>query len=225
MVSGNFDFEEAIAFAENPEPRCPCVLLLDVSTSMQGAALTALEEGLQVFQADLNRDSLAAKRVEVAIATFADRVEVVQDFVTADSFEAPRLRVGGMTYMGAAIHAALDLVRDRKAQYRSNGVAYYRPWIFLITDGAPSDDAETLGSAARRIREEEERKALAFFAVGVEGADMERLGSLAVRSPLKLKGLSFQELFLWLSTSMQQVSRSRPGEQVPLPSPSGWSEV
>ena len=82
-----------------------------------------------------------------------------------------------------------------------------------------------LGAAATRIRDEEARKALAFFAVGVEGADMERLGSLTVRSPLKLKGLSFQELFLWLSASMQQVSRSRPGEQVPLPSPTGWSEV
>jgi uncharacterized protein YegL len=168
---------------------------------------------------------LAAKRVEVAIATFADQVEVLQDFVTADSFEVPRLTAGGMTHMGAAVHAALDLVRDRKAQYRSNGVAYYRPWIFLITDGAPSDDAETLGAAANRVRDEEARKSLAFFAVGVEGADMERLGALSVRSPLKLKGLSFQELFLWLSASMQQVSRSRPGEQVPLPSPTGWSEV
>ncbi len=31
--------EEAVEFAENPEPRCPCVLLLDTSGSMQGAAI------------------------------------------------------------------------------------------------------------------------------------------------------------------------------------------
>jgi len=34
---------------------------------------------------ELNRDSLANKRVEVAIVTFNTDVQVVQDFVTADS--------------------------------------------------------------------------------------------------------------------------------------------
>jgi len=35
----NYDEEQPFAaaeFAENPEPRCPCVLLLDTSASMQG---------------------------------------------------------------------------------------------------------------------------------------------------------------------------------------------
>ena len=32
--------DEAIEFAENPEPRCPCDLLLDTSSSMQGALST-----------------------------------------------------------------------------------------------------------------------------------------------------------------------------------------
>jgi uncharacterized protein YegL len=228
-VSGNFNLDvnldEAVMFAENPEPRCPCVLLLDVSGSMGGPPIAALNEGLRTFAEDLNRDELARKRVEVAIVTFDDRVQVVCDFVTADSFEAPRLETGGLTYMGAAIHTALDLIRDRKAQYRANGVAYYRPWVFLITDGAPSDEPGTVEKAAARIRTEEDQKSLAFFAVGVEGADMERLGAIATRTPLKLRGLSFQELFLWLSASMQQVSQSRPDDQVPLPSPAGWGEV
>jgi len=26
--------EDAVEFAENPEPRCPCILLLDISGSM-----------------------------------------------------------------------------------------------------------------------------------------------------------------------------------------------
>jgi uncharacterized protein with von Willebrand factor type A (vWA) domain len=33
--------EETVEFAENPEPRCPCVLLLDTSSSMRGAPITA----------------------------------------------------------------------------------------------------------------------------------------------------------------------------------------
>ena len=41
-------------FAENPEPRCPCVLLLDTSGSMQGDPINALNQGLQAFKDDLS---------------------------------------------------------------------------------------------------------------------------------------------------------------------------
>ena len=33
-------------FASNPEPRCPCILLLDVSGSMNGRPINELNAGL-----------------------------------------------------------------------------------------------------------------------------------------------------------------------------------
>jgi uncharacterized protein YegL len=124
--------EEAVEFAENPEPRCPCVLLLDTSSSMRGAPITALNEGLRAFRDDLMQDSLALRRVEVAVVTFDSDIQLVQDFVTVDRFDPPTLTAQGYTHMGAAIHQALDMVQGRKEQYRANGVAYYRPWVFMI---------------------------------------------------------------------------------------------
>ena len=108
--------EEAVEFAENQEPRCPCILLLDTSGSMQGAAIAALNEGLRAFQQDLANDSLASLRVEIAVVTFDSSVAVAQDWVTADRFRPPTLPARGATHMGGAIHKALDMLGDRKAE-------------------------------------------------------------------------------------------------------------
>jgi uncharacterized protein YegL len=217
--------DEAVEFAENPEPRCPCVLLLDTSGSMKGAPINALNEGLRSFRDDLIKDTLASKRVEVAVVTFDSNVRLIQDFVTADQFDPPILMAQGATHMGAAIHQALDMIQTRKEQYKTNGIVYYRPWAFMITDGEPQgepDDVVTL--AADRVKDEEDGKRVAFFAVGVEGANMTRLGEIVVRTPVKLKGLDFVDMFQWLSRSMQAVSHSKVDEQVALPPP-GWSTV
>jgi len=213
----------SVEFATNPEPRCACVLLLDVSGSMSGRPVDALNEGLRAFAADLSTDSLARQRVEVAIVTFGGNgVTVEQDFVTASGFEPRTLSAGGGTPMGAAIEKAIDMVDQRKLQYRENGIVYYRPWVFLITDGEPTDDWK---QAAARVRTAEEANGLAFFAVGVEGANIDVLSKIATRTPLKLDGLKFVELFVWLSQSQRTVSSSKPGDQTALPSVEGWASV
>ncbi len=217
--------EEAVEFAENPEPRCPCILLLDTSGSMQGEAIAALNEGLKSFQQNLAKDPLASKRVEVAIVTFDNNIKVVQDFITPDQFTPPVLTAQGQTFMGGGIHKALDMVQARKDVYRKNGVAYYRPWVFLLTDGEPQGEEEgDVQSATARLKQDEEKKRVAFFAVGVEGANMEVLSKISVRAPVKLKGLNFVEMFVWLSKSMEAVAQSRTDEQVALPPP-GWGTV
>lgn len=217
--------DEAVEFAENPEPRCPCVLLLDTSGSMQGAPIDALNDGLQTFRDDLVRDELAKKRVEVAIVTFDNQVKVIQNFVTVDQFESPLLTAQGQTHMGKGIHQALDMIASRKAEYRNSGVTYYRPWVFMITDGEPQGEADHLiEEASKRLKEEETNKRVAFFAVGVENANIERLKEVVTRTPVKLKGLDFREMFIWLSASMQRVSHSKVDEQVALPPP-GWGSV
>ncbi|MEM6752390.1 MAG: VWA domain-containing protein [Cyanobacteria bacterium P01_C01_bin.38] len=224
-MSDTLRLDEVVDFAENPEPRCPCVLLLDTSGSMQGAPIEALNQGLLSFKDELTKNPLASRRVEVSIVTFDSNINVVQDFVTADQFTPPILTAQGLTTMGAGIHKSLDLIQERKAQYRSNGVAYYRPWIFMITDGEPQGEPdEAVDQASRRLQGDETSKRVAFFSVGVENANMTRLSELAVRTPLKLNGLNFVEMFVWLSASMSAVSHSKVDDQVALP-PIGWGSV
>ncbi|MBI4601176.1 MAG: VWA domain-containing protein [Planctomycetes bacterium] len=224
-MSTDLDLEN-VEFASNPDPRCPCVLLLDTSGSMAGEPIAALNEGLKRFRDEISGDELAARRAEVAVVTFDSDVKVVRDFVTAGSFDPPSLSATGQTHMGAGIHKALDLIEARKAEYKRNGVDYYRPWVFMITDGAPQGEpADVVERAAQRVSASEAGKHVAFFAVAVQGADVEKLRRLSARPPLELSGLKFVELFVWLSSSIQARAKVDVGDQVTLPPTDGWSSV
>lgn len=213
-----------VEFAENPEPRCPCLLLLDTSGSMNGDPIRELNEGVRGFREQLLSDPLAQKRVEIGIVTFGP-VRIEAAFQTADQFVPPDLMSSGDTPMGSAILEGIRMLQERKTAYKTQGISYFRPWIFLITDGAPTD---AWSQAAEAVRKGEDSKAFAFFAVGVENADMETLKRIATRTPLKLKGLRFRDLFQWLSSSMKQVSHSAVGSDVlllPPTTPDGWASV
>ena len=217
--TADLPLQDMVEFADNPEPRCPCVLLLDTSVSMtQNDAIGALNEGIQTFKSELEKDDLAALRVEVAIITFGNGVDVAQDFVTVDRFDPPTLRAdGGSTPMAQGIQAALDHVESRKQRYRESGIGYYRPWVFMITDGEPTGETwDMVDAATERLATEESDKRVAFFAAGVEGANMELLSRIVPRTPLPLKGLAFNQLFVWLSASMSQVSSSRTDDEIKL---------
>jgi uncharacterized protein YegL len=211
-------------FVENPESRCPVILLLDASASMSGQPIQELNRGVAAFKEDLLSDAQASLSVELAIVRFGSSVSLIQDFVTIEDFAPPTMTTDGSTPMGKAIEMALDTLESRKALYRDNSVPYYRPWVFLITDGSPTDDWQ---SAAKRLREAEDSRQLLFFAIGVTGADFDFLRQISSpeRPPVELFNLEdFRKFFLWLSASMKRVSSGKIGEAVELPAV-GWGRI
>jgi uncharacterized protein YegL len=210
----------------NPEPRCPCVLLLDTSGSMEGGGVRELAAGLEACREELLKDPLTCLRAEIAVVTFGEEVAVAQGLVSPEEFRPPPLKAGGPTPMAAGVHRALDLIEERLRHFGRRDLDHYTPWVVMLTDGKATDPPEAVASAAERVRRGERDRRLAFFAVGVEGADMAALSRLAVRSPLKLRGLNFAtQCFRWVSAGLSVVSHSRVGDRVGLPHPLGWAEV
>lgn len=209
--------------AINRDPRCPVVLLLDNSTSMSGAPINALNAGILVLKKELEADILASRRAEIAMISFGP-VNVITDFTDISHFTPTPLEVAGATPMGEAIELGISMIEARRRQYRQNGIKPYRPWIFLITDGAPTDEIDR---AIAKIKDGEASNHFSFYAIGVQNADMKVLASLnPTRDPLKMDGIRFSAFFKWLSDSLHAVSRSQPGDRVPFENPTaprGWA--
>lgn len=206
----------AIEFADNPEPRCACVLLLDTSWSMAGQPIQELNTALGQFRDALSRDAQASARVEVAVVTFGNGgVNVAQEFVSASDFSPPHLTADEVTPLGGGLHQALDLIAHRKGDYKANCVDYYRPWIILITDGAPTDEWE---DAVARLHSEVAAKKVLCWSFGVEGADASVLARISPDCARTLSGQhgAFEKIFRWVSSSMARVSQSTPGDQTSL---------
>jgi uncharacterized protein YegL len=219
--------EFTVPVPENRHPRCPCVLVLDASGSMHGEPIDKLNAAVATLADEMRTDWLAVKRVEIAIVSFPP-VRTLQPFATVDAFVPPKLVPEGATPLGAAVTHALQLIEERKAEYRAQHLEWFRPWLFVVTDGAPTDDFRDAAIAVRRAEAENK---LAFFGVGVPGADMEVLQQFSRRPPLMLIDLRFREMFQWLSRSIMAVSRSAahtggdPNASVSLPWVVTWGEL
>lgn len=217
------DLEEQVEVANPGEMHCAAVLLLDTSDSMSNE-ISSLNEGLYRFREEVMDDKLARKRVDVSIIEFGGKVRVNREFTSIEEFDPPELSASGGTPMGEAILRGIDLIEERKKEYRNRGVDYYRPFLFLFTDGRPTDMQPGDGlwnEVTQALEEKAKGNHLMPFLVGAGSGAVDRLQRLAVEGwpPLRLKESQFKEMFEWLSNSMTEASKSAEGEQIDLAPP------
>jgi uncharacterized protein YegL len=203
----------------NPTTRVPVCLCLDTSGSMDGPPINELNKGVQQFFQELMKDDVARYAAEISVVTFGDTVNCIQDFCDLGRQNLTRtLPAYGGTPMGEALILSLDKLERRKQEYQNAGVDYFQPWLIIMTDGQPNGDSAILQTAIKRASELQVQKKLAIFPIGIgKDADMDVLQLISpARQPLRLKGLKFEEFFLWLSRSVSRTSQSMPGEEIKL---------
>lgn len=223
-----------VDYTGNANQRTPCVLVLDASGSMNTkgakgkARIEELNDGIRTLELALKSDDAAISRVQLGIVSVggpSNSAEVLMDWTDADQFQAFPLTADGSTPLGIGIRLGLQMVDQIKQDLRASGINYTRPWMMIITDGEPTDSGEDWNKAVLECKSAESAKRVEVFTIGVEGANIAKLSQLSIRPPVMLDGLKFNELFLWLSSSLSAASRSRPGDAVSLPSLDPWRNV
>ena len=213
-----------LVLQDNTSQRLPCVVVLDGSTSMSGEAITNLNAGLKVLEKELKSDDIASMRVQlliIRIGGFSD-AEIIVDWTDAIDFEAPDIEANGTTPLGKGVDLALSEIEKQKLKYRENQIPYNRPWLFVITDGSPTDNGWE--KSAQKACEAEKKDKVVIFTIGTDGANFENLDRFSSRGALMLKNLDFKELFIWLSQSVSVGSQTELNSSAQLPAAS-WGVI
>ncbi|MFD7500714.1 hypothetical protein [Streptomyces sp. NPDC059850] len=229
----------SMEFGAGYEERQPVVLLLDTSASMgrpeEHPRIDELNDALTRWFDGVRAQERLRTRVEVCLITFDSAVRVHDPglgrlipvgeadadrlFVPVDSMRPPTLRAEGLTRLTDAVETALELARARYRTLQRQRVPARRPFLWVLTDGAPSDaegrplDAAALAGTAGRVRQGEERREWVFQVIGVRGADLPMLRVLAPKATSPLENLDFGRI---LDLLFQSTDDSSPDQDADL---------
>lgn len=184
--------------------------LLDTSGSMGGEPIQRLNDGLNGLVRSLQSDD-NADIIDIAVITFGGSVNVTMPHTPISRIEADfNLSASGLTPMGEGLLKAAEITNERRRLYNANGVMTFKPWIFMITDGEPTDSIE---SAKQELMKLQDNDKLKLWILGIPGYDKEPLKGLTKDGLiLELRDFDLKTALNWVNKSMANVSHSAPGE-------------
>ncbi len=121
--------------------RLPVYILLDTSGSMRGEPIHSVNVGLQSMLSALRQDPYALESVYLSVITFDIEAKVYLPLTPLDQGQIPDLDVPnvGATFMGAALELLAQEVQQNVQKSSNDVKGDWRPLLFLMTDGSPSD--------------------------------------------------------------------------------------
>ncbi len=186
--------------------RLPIFFVLDVSESMIGTQLTQLEEGMSRIVSSLRKDPSALETVYISVIAFAGKSKVISPLIDVVSFYPPRLPIGGGTSLGSALDVLMNEIDKKVVKQTSNVQGDWKPIVFLITDGQPTDNSS---KAIEKWTKEYANKATMVAITLGHGADTSILKKLTP-NVLIYEGSSddeFRKFVDWISNSVKMQSQ------------------
>lgn len=120
--------------------RLPVYLLLDVSGSMSGEPIEAVKTGVQTLVSTLRQDPYALETAFLSVITFDTNAKQVAPLTELATFQTPSISASGTTALGDALGLLADRVEAEVAKTTAEVKGDWKPLIFIMTDGVPTDD-------------------------------------------------------------------------------------
>ena len=132
--------------------RLPVYLLVDTSGSMHGEAIEAVRNGLQVMLSALMQDPYALETAYLSVIAFDSSARQLTPLTELTSFQLPNLQANGMTAMGEALSLLADCIQREVVKGSAEQKGDWKPVVFLLTVGAPTDDLDRGINAIRQVK-------------------------------------------------------------------------
>lgn len=132
--------------------RLPVYLLLDTSGSMHGEPIEAVKNGVQILLSNLRQDPYALETAYLSVITFNETAKQVVPLTELPSFQAPVLNASGCTSLGDALSLLASSIEREVAKTTAEEKGDWKPLVFIMTDGEPTDDWTKGLEALKKVR-------------------------------------------------------------------------
>lgn len=131
----------------------PFYLVADVSGSMTGRPLAAVNEIMPAVVDALAETPILADKVRFALIDFGSDAQVRLPLCDPldDAAKTPPLEVRGLTSYAAAFRVLRTEIESNVRQLKADGFAVHRPAVFFLSDGEPTDDRQQWQDAFRDL--------------------------------------------------------------------------
>lgn len=188
--------------------RLPVYILLDCSESMVGDAINSVQSGLATLLTSLRSDPHALETAWVSIITFSQEAEQIVPLQEITEIQTPRLIPRPGTALGKAFSLLQNCIEAEVKRSSPGQKADYRPLVFLLTDGQPTDDWRTVRQA---VSDFANPRIANLYAIGCgDDIDFDMLNEVAdgVFKIADMNPNTLKKLFIWLTASVQSASQA-----------------
>jgi uncharacterized protein YegL len=189
--------------------RLPVYLLLDTSGSMRGEPIHAVNVGIQAMINALRQDPYALESVYLSIITFDLEARELFPLCPLEQVRIPEITVpqAGATFLGAALELLVRRVDRDVLRNRPDQKGDWRPLLFVMTDGSPSD-LEAYRNVLPAIKARNFGNIVACAAGPKAKQDLLKQLTDTVVSLDTTDSATFTQFFKWVSASVASGSSS-----------------